>query len=343
MRIAETLLDESRVHRVDPVNLREADRALFAHERERQLPAVRLREYRSVEIDAWGILFQNNRPLGISFASPDFAPGFHGFRTRCKYALRHFRRRRISAPEEIFWFTDNLSHEYFHWLTDALPRLWLIRDRIAGQMLWLPEKFGSKSYVAESLKHWNLGGIRYLDKAELLICPRVWIPEPAAPSGNYRDSIINELHAFYAKDFSERGERLYISRARAPRRRIENETAVIDCLASLGFRTVHLEDLAWPEQVATLGRAGCIISNHGAGLTNLLFAPRGAAVMELRQRDDAVNNCYYSLAAARELDYYYLLCDAVNPGEDLHTADIRVEIGELEREVRRMLAGKSAL
>lgn len=344
MRRMETLLAESRVRRANPVNLREADRALFAHEQERPLPSVHLIELNDVAIDARGTIFHHHRPLPISASSPEFVPEYNGLRTRIKYAAQNFSRHKVRAPKTLFWFTDNLSHEYFHWLTDALPRLWLIRERIAGQPVWLPVKFRDKTYVRPALERFGITNVRFIEPAELLISSRLWVPEPVAPSGNYSEPVLRELHRLFVPIASPApSERLYVSRARAPKRRIVNETEVATCLAKFGFRTVYLEELTWDEQVNLLARASHVIANHGAGLSNLLFAPASAAVLELRERTDAQNNCFYSLAAARGLDYYYQLCDSANPGEDLHTADIRVDLTELAVTVRQMIAGKSAL
>jgi capsular polysaccharide biosynthesis protein len=55
-----------------------------------------------------------------------------------------------------------------------------------------------------------------------------------------------------------------------------------------------------------------LIGVHGAGLTNMMFMQKGNKVLELRKRDDKYNNCYFGLASACELDYYYLSCDVDN-------------------------------
>jgi hypothetical protein len=57
----------------------------------------------------------------------------------------------------------------------------------------------------------------------------------------------------------------------------------------------------------------------------------GTRVLELRRRGDRQNNCYYSLAQAMDVDYYYQLCDAVDETEDTHTVDFIVDIKAFER------------
>src|ERR1035437_4173888 len=57
------------------------------------------------------------------------------------------------------------------------------------------------------------------------------------------------------------------------------------------------------DQVAILSKARYVASNHGAGLTNMLFMRPGGRVLELRREGDAHNNCFFTLASALKLDY----------------------------------------
>ena len=81
-----------------------------------------------------------------------------------------------------------------------------------------------------------------------------------------------------------------------------------------------------------------MISNHGGGLTNILFMKSGSSVLELRQSGDSHNNCYFSLASALYLKYYYQLCHSENPDEDAHTADLIVDCRRLRKNIEQILA-----
>ena len=41
----------------------------------------------------------------------------------------------------------------------------------------------------------------------------------------------------------------------------------------------------------------------------MLFLQEGTKLLELRRMDDKINNCYFSMADALQLEYYYCLCD----------------------------------
>src|SRR5688500_19312228 len=62
------------------------------------------------------------------------------------------------------------------------------------------------------------------------------------------------------------------------------------------FPTRRSSDLlSFEEQVKLLSRARYVVSNHGAGLTNMLFMRDDTKVLELRHRSDYINNCYFIL------------------------------------------------
>jgi capsular polysaccharide biosynthesis protein len=110
-----------------------------------------------------------------------------------------------------------------------------------------------------------------------------------------------------------------------------------------GFQIVHFEELSFMEQATLCSRAHFLIGNHGAGLTNMLFMASGGSVLEFRKKADAKNNCYFSLASALGLDYFYQTCSSDTPEEDPNTADIIVDVSALERNLDLMLGRPRAV
>ncbi|MEM7596562.1 MAG: glycosyltransferase family 61 protein [Pseudomonadota bacterium] len=86
---------------------------------------------------------------------------------------------------------------------------------------------------------------------------------------------------FGARPAKRPTRRLYLSRANANRRKILNEAELVDRLRPLGFEAVCPEEYTLREQAAMMAEASHVISPHGAGMCNLVFAPPGCQVLEL--------------------------------------------------------------
>ena len=110
-----------------------------------------------------------------------------------------------------------------------------------------------------------------------------------------------------------------------------NEEDILPVLARHGVEKVVLEQLSFAEQVRLLGSASVLVGNHGAGLANMAWMAAGARVLELRRRGDRHNNCYFSLASALDLPYYYLQCDGGSEKQPTHSADLIVDPDQFDR------------
>jgi len=324
-----------------PLNLRAEDLPLFSHELKTTLKPARLIEMHNVSMSSDGYLFQGLRILPESFAFP-FLQANWKKRSVWKFlAVNYLSRKRLPFEPDALFVTDDWSTGYFHWLSDALPKLSLIQDRIKDLVLILPHQLGGLEFVRSSLKPFGVENVLFLKERETIVCRRLFVATSVAPSGRYdhqvirnvRDRIVN----FYGGSSSPK-DLIYLSRSKAPKRRIANEDEVIGVLKSHGFRVVHGEDCSFEQQVQMASAARCFVSNHGAGLTNILFMNPGGNVLELRHRADSTNNCYFALSSAAELNYFYQACETAGGREDPHTADIVVDVSTLKQNIDTMLS-----
>jgi hypothetical protein len=219
---------------------------------------------------------------------------------------------------------------------------------LVGQDLLLPSRFETLPYVVPSLRPFRLGEIGYLRRGEALSCSRIVIPTHTAPTGNYNESVINGLRSLLTSYYGERAtlppqERIYISRSAAARRRIVNEDSVRNVMKDYGFQVVCLEEHPLDEQIAMMSRARFVVSNHGAGLTNILFMPAGGHVLELRREGDAHNNCFFSLASALGLGYFYQVNRSGRPRMNPRSRDLIVDTRALRVNLAAMLGDESTV
>jgi capsular polysaccharide biosynthesis protein len=328
-----------------PLNFREEDLPLFARDLEHERPASVMLELEGVGVNAEGMLFKGGRILPESFSSHVIRGQFMARKRSVlkAVAVNRLLRPRRRFEKDCLWVIDDWSYGYYHWLADALCRLYAARDEAENLVLLLPERYRRLEYVQSSLKAFRLAGVEYVGEGELVFPRRLFMPTHVAQSGNYNEEIIRGLSellvGFYGEGKgSDFGGRVYLSRGRAPKRKVTNEEELLEALREFGFRVVHFEEHPFDEQVRIAAGARHLVSNHGAGLTNMMFMEPGGRVLELRRRDERERNWFFNLASATGLGYLYQLCDPERPGEDPHTANLVVDPQLFRENVAAMLA-----
>ena len=330
--VVETIYPETLAKRKLPVNFDQAHLPLFDHELQRAIPQSRLLKFKNIRVSPEGLLFKGTRILPESFAFPDHLQEWK-LRSVVKFLSQNYvlrSRRRIDS--EVLWITDYWSKGYFHWLADALTRLWVMRDRLDDLLLLLPAGYESLDYVRSSLEAFAVKNVEFIRPNEVLEIASLLMPSHTAPSGHYNEEIIRSVRSVLLSAYGGSGQakKIYISRQHAAKRRIVNEDEVAQVLRRSGFETIYAEELSFAQQVQICSRARCIVSNHGAGLTNMLFMPEGGSVLELRHQTDRINNCYFTLSSALNLNYFYQTCRPAYDGPEPHTADLIVDPEELQ-------------
>lgn len=315
---------------------------MFAHELEKSIPETRLLELESVSASPEGLLFKGRKILTESFAFPSHLDEWKR-RSVMKFFFSNYAlRKRRKFEGKAVWVIDDWSNGYFHWVTDVLSRIFTVKDMLSDAVVPLPPRFKSLGFVLPSLAPFKQLRVEFMREDEVLLFDKLLLPTHVAPSGHYNEKIIRGVREILVNFYGsapaeEANDRVYISRSRAPKRRIANESEVAEVLSEFDFEIVHAEDCSFEEQVRVASGARYIVSNHGAGLTNMLFMNAGGSVLELRHESDRINNCYFTLASALELSYFYQTCTPVVQGEDPHTADLRVDAKRLRENLRLML------
>ena len=98
------------------------------------------------------------------------------------------------------------------------------------------------------------------------------------------------LRALAGKDFSHLPRRFWVARGKeqARDRAMHGEDDLLAMLKLFGFQRVEFEKLLPIEQIALMANAEMMISYHGAGFTNMLFASEAATVIEIGTLQTAI-------------------------------------------------------
>lgn len=225
---------------------------------------------------------------------------------------------------------------FFHWHTEIIPRLVLAEKYVDPEIpFFLPSYF---------LKKWPFGNdllsiidrkMISLDQHRLLRTKKmIFISQPGGPL-NYQPEPLMESSrrikaAFYDENFKGKpSKKIYITRKKVGRRVLLNEEELLPILNAHGFEILNLDSMSTYDQVNLFSRCEKVLSIHGAGLTNMVYMPRGSKVVEIRRGIKShMLNFFFTLSQSFDHRYYYLLGDLPD------SRGMKHEVREEEKSIR---------
>ena len=245
------------------------------------------------------------------------------------YATYHDFRPVLSSvvqkPDAVY-FNMLGSHQghrhYFHFMFDRLPRLYYLLNRFelgrepvtvltnadlpAFQRdiyRFIQQRFPNIRFEAvPPNERWRMRRLFHIDDYQP-------IKRTLADPG-----LLEFIRSLIFEGFDIRREpaghrRIYVSRGDTPRRRIANEQAILPILSRHGFEIVAPGTLGFRDQAALFSSAEIVAGAHGAGLTNILFAPHAAKVLEIFPVSK-LKNTYFLLSLSLGQTYRAVIGDA---------------------------------
>lgn len=248
-------------------------------------------------------------------------------KTQCPYLIIH----------------DPWTENYYHWMTQALPRLLMVLKANISFTLLLPsthcKAFHTESLKAMGIENWiDFEVDRIYYKAKNLVYPSHDIQ-----IGDYNDDLMKELSLALKIESGPKSEKnyLFVHRASQNNRRIINDEEVLEVFIMWGFEVIDFEKLDFEEQRKVAGAASIIAGVHGAGLTNMLFMEKGSTVLELTSILSGEQYYYYTLSCALGHRYYYQKCKPEADGKTIQETNFHVDITELKKNLELMIRGSN--
>lgn len=218
---------------------------------------------------------------------------------------------------------NSQSRGFFHWVVEDLARVeGVVRyEEETGRRptILLPPQ--PKPFQVETLELLGFGEDdwiewdRWFGTVNRLVIPSV--------QRSYTDGVASPAQTeWLRKQMLETTEdvdhefssRIYISRDDSTRRRLVNEAELMEVLEDEGFECYKMSEHSEAENVRLFADADIIVSPHGAGLTNVMYAS-DAIVVELRPNND-YSWVYYVMSEKNGLEYRYVEGDDNPEGEN---------------------------
>lgn len=299
----------------------------------------------------WGFLTQDNRMIVDGTAINPFLirkGRFPWIRPlgdeRCLVSVK-------AAPvvdEPILFVGGDFWGNYYHWLLDFFPRLVAFQHLRESFTKWGVKRIALLRDIP-AFAHDMLHLLGYQNEDILWIdANRAWPFRSAYVFSNFSQyGFLHQRGASILQDILQApapvlgSRRLYVSRQDATRRRLHNENEVFSTLERNGFELIVPGKLSFQEQRQIFSEAEIIVGPHGAGLVNMIFAGRGATVIELRSNAGGLQH-FAQLAQALGQRYVAIAASKENtdiPGN--HNSDFYLDPAQVESVTFQSMAAES--
>jgi capsular polysaccharide biosynthesis protein len=188
---------------------------------------------------------------------------------------------------------------YYHWLMEYVPKLSVIEALMpdaTSDSSWIIND-NNTPWQLESLSRLGVPLDRIVTVASgvTATCDSLIVPSmmPAADTVAFLRRMLDSDRAVTP------GKKIYVSRLDADpaRRRIHDEEQLAVSLQQAGFEILIPSEMSFGAQLDAFADAEVIVGPHGAGLTNLAFASRDCAVVEIT---NSHNHSYKFFSAITE-------------------------------------------
>jgi len=196
---------------------------------------------------------------------------------------------------------------YYHWVIECLPRIRLLEKYgdHTGQYPVLIIPRNPPDWLKESLNIVEYAGEITSIKESVISVDSLVVPTFPDPTPIEYQWMRNRMLSNVPYTETKFPERVYISREDATDRRVLNKKRLSRLLNAYDIHTYSLSSLSVREQIDLFSQAELVISPHGAGLTNILFADQAAVIEMFGQRK---RNMYDRMAEHLDHDYRMIQC-----------------------------------
>ena len=201
------------------------------------------------------------------------------------------------------------SNNYYHWLSDVLPRIKLyepVIDQVDHFCVAsnVPDKFLAvlKSQGIPKKK------ILLVKEKEKLHFDHLYVSSLPGSEGRSPQWAVDHIRKTFINPNRQikSSKYIYFKRGEQVERKILNENSIIALLKKNDFEIIEPGELSVTDQADLMQDADIIISAHGAALSNLLFSRDNITVIEFFSPDYFRTDCYYSLSSIKNMNYWYI-------------------------------------
>lgn len=239
-----------------------------------------------------------------------------------------------NEADKATWFLERVFRNHSHWITSHLPKLILLKERNQLENVIFPPRELRTPVIESSFEILNIDPDKYrtFDYTRPLQVKELTVLE----TDRFRPELLQSVRNTFCTTQEIPHRRLYISRAKAKRRLLINESEIWPLLEKLGFEKIFMEDLSFRDQITAMQQAEIVVAPHGAAITNVIFCSPGTHVIEIADLSFPNPN-FYALCSA--MDHHYWILNATSVG-DMHPLekDLKIDPKVVQETVKKIFS-----
>ena len=318
------LLPVLHVVRHEPANYDEmhALKKDFIHLTE-TIPAVYLLNIKSAYVSPFGIVYKNGMVVNESVYSM-FKPS--------TFYLSFYKKLFLNKVKKIDGDCaighNSYFQNYYHWLLEAMPRLFLLKEKASSLKLIL--NANSPNFIKQYVALFGFKELIYLDENLLAKTGSITFPTFTSRGLAMYEPLIRDMVKWIfekngIKENPNPTKTIFITRKSAKYRRLINEAEIIDYLSAKGVEIVTLEDLTIKEQMQLFADSKNVIGTQGAGMANMIYSTHGKMLITIIHEEHP-DDAYYNETNINHTLCYYFQCKGVGNFDYKNNDDIVVDM-----------------
>lgn len=214
------------------------------------------------------------------------------------------------------FYCNSASGGFYHWLVECIPRYYFIDKSV---QCYLPKLNNLNREILNTIydETHNINEVddEWLFFEEFITARYFALPGRGFLPLEFRKHILKIVPNNIYND-----KVVFISRSNAPKRKLLNEAELINkVLSKHSALIVHLENYKFLEQLKIINNSRIVIATHGAGLSNIIAAPKNCKILEILSTNVKPMNFYKDLSTSIGLNYSsYLIRQPVGRNDDFN-------------------------
>ncbi len=242
--------------------------------------------------------------------------------------------KETQAIQKAISLRDTGEENYFHFYNDVLGKLFFLQQNgiaiknipiIVSKKTWSKEYFRyflENSSLLQSL-NWIVQDKQYIQCESVIFCKPL----------THRIDLWKLVTSLVVINKNSSGEnKVFITRAKARLRFIENSIEIETIATRLGFLVIDTDQLSMAEQIQLFSSTRYLIGIHGAGLTNLVYQNGSCKVLELFPPPDQGYLPYHYILLAKMFGFQYSAMIG-QPGKEKYSGGFYLPPDEFENQL----------